>query len=530
MKNRNIDSFVVIAEQMQNIEERLFQAGFPVAALMEKVAGLATQKILQIIADHYQPNSIKNIGMLVGPGHNGGDALVIARELFFQGYTIKVYCPFQKLKELTASHSNYVKSLGVNFTNNPDDLKNCDLLIDGLFGFGLERAITGELADHINLINSWHKLIFSIDLPSGIHTDTGAVLGTAIQAEYTFCLGLYKLGLLQEQAADYVGNLELIDFQIPLADIQAILGEVPPIQNITASEVAQYLPLPRPRTNHKYKNGHVLIIAGSQSYTGAAILAGLGARASGAGMVSIAVPESIKPILNHHLPEALIIGCPETATGAISSLPAYLDLTKYRAIACGPGLTRDAKLVVEQVLTATVPLILDADALNILADQGLVNFSQRSAPTLMTPHTGELKRLFPQLQAHISQDRVLATQEVAKISGAITLLKGARTIIADQQNIWINTASTPALARGGSGDVLTGLIAGLWAIAGDEVSLINMVNLAVWLHSQAALLGVKERTELGIDAFTLTSYLIPAIQALFDFTKLNRRSIIDICT
>lgn len=515
MKNRNINSFVVTAEQMQNIEERLFKAGFPVAALMEKVAGLTTQRILQIIADHYQPNSIQNIGILVGPGHNGGDALVIARELFFYGYNIKVYCPFHKLKELTASHGNYVKSLAINFSNHPQDIKDCDLLIDGLFGFGLERKITGELADHINLINSWQKLIFSIDLPSGIHTNTGAILGTAIQAQYTLCLGLWKLGLLQEQATDYVGNLELIDFQIPLADIQAILSEHPTIKNITASEVAPYLPLPRPRTNHKYKNGHVLIIAGSQSYTGAAILAGLGARASGVGMVSIAVPESIKPILNYHLPEALIIGCPQTATGAISSLPEYIDLTKYRAIACGPGLTKDAELVVKQVLRADSPLILDADALNILADQGLVNFSQRPANTLITPHTGELQRLFPVLGERINQDRVFVTQEVARISGAITLLKGARTIIADQQNIWINTESTPALARGGSGDVLTGLIAGLWAVDGGDHPLINIVNLAVWLHSQAALLGVKERTELGMDAFTLTSYLIPAIQSLY---------------
>lgn len=515
MKNRDINSFVVTAEQMQNIEERLFQAGFPVAALMEKVAGLTSQRILQILSHDYADQSIQNIGMLVGPGHNGGDALVIARELFLQGYPITVYCPFQKLKELTANHLNYLKSLGVNFTNNIDDLKNCNLLIDGLFGFGLEREIIGELADQINLVNSWQKLIFSIDLPSGIHTDTGAVLGTAIQATYTFCLGLWKLGLLRERVANYVGHLELIDFHIPLADIQAILGAVPPMQNITASAVAQYLPLPRPRTNHKYKNGHVLIIAGSQSYTGAAILAGLGTRASGVGMVSIAVPESIKPILNHHLPEALIIGCPETATGAISSLPKEIDLDKYGAIACGPGLTKDAEFVVEQVLRADVPLILDADALNILASQGLVDFSPRSAHTLITPHTGELQRLFPQLQARISQDRVFATQEVAKMSGTITLLKGARTIIADHQNIWINTESTPALARGGSGDVLTGLIAGLWAIAGDDVPLINMVNLGVWLHSQAALLGVKERTELGVDAFTLTSYLIPAIQYLY---------------
>ncbi|GGA08660.1 NAD(P)H-hydrate epimerase [Okeania sp. KiyG1] len=358
--NNTKEKFVVTAAQMRQIEERIFVAGMPVAALMEKVAGLVTRKIVKLL----NPN-ISKIGILVGPGHNGGDALVIARELHFQGYEIIVYCPMQKLKELTNAHSKYLQSLGVNFVDNISPVKNCDLLIDGLFGFGLEREITGYLAKAINEINSWKKHIFSIDLPSGIHTDTGAILGTAISANHTFCLGLWKQAFLQDQALEYIGTSELIDFDIPLADITAILGEFPTIERITKTSATANFPLPLSPITYKYKNGNLLLIVGSHRYSGAAILTGLGARATGVGMLSIAVPKSIKPILNNHLPEALIIGCPETETGTIKQLPEDIDLSKFEAIACGPGLTTEPKSIVEVILSVNCPIVLDADALNI---------------------------------------------------------------------------------------------------------------------------------------------------------------------
>ena len=163
-----------------------------------------------------------------------------------------------------------------------------------------------------------------------------------------FCLGLWKLAFLQDQALEYIGTAELIDFDIPLADIQAVLG-VPQIRRITRSAVIATLPLPRPAVTHKYKEGHLLLICGSHRYSGGAILSALGARASGVGMLSVAVPESIKLLLGSHLPEALIVGCPETQSGAISKLqlPEGTDLSSFDAIACGPGLTRDATPIVE---------------------------------------------------------------------------------------------------------------------------------------------------------------------------------------
>ena len=548
-----LQKFVVTADQMRQIETRIFAAGMPVAALMEKVAGLIATRIQELLKAEVNPPlppprgerrgkkkegfsylgkesegkkivsfQLPVIGVLVGPGHNGGDALVVARELHFQGFPVVIYCPFSQLKELTKSHADYARSLNIPFFDKVESLKNCDLLIDGLFGFGLEREITNPTAAAIDEINNLNIPVFSIDIPSGIHTDTGAVLGTAIRAKHTLCLGLWKMAFLQDGALEYIGTSELIDFDIPAADIAAILGDSPSIQRITKRSAIEHLPLPRSPISHKYTNGHLLIVAGSGRYSGAAILAALGARASGVGMLSIAVPESIKPMLSSHLPEALVIGCPETHSGAIRELPVAIDLSSYDAIAVGPGLTLEAAIAVESVLECDRPLVLDADGLNILAQLGTVPIlSERCALTIITPHPGEFKRLFPELAGEMG-DRIAATKAAAELCSAVVLLKGARVCISwqaegDSTVTYVNPESTPALARGGSGDVLTGLLGGLLASAIVRKSPTKSVaTTAVWWHAQAGILAAKERTELGVDAFTLTQYLIPALRDFFE--------------
>lgn len=506
-----IQQVVVTQEQMRDIEGRIFAAGMPVAALMEKVGGLIARRIIR----DWEERSPK-VGILVGPGHNGGDALVVARELHFRGYQIVIYRPVPKLKELTNYHAQYANSLGIPFFEDILPLQNCDLIVDGLFGFGLERKLADPIALAINQLNQWCKPVISIDLPSGIHTDTGEVLGTAVRATHTLCLGLWKLGLLQDRALDYVGKAELIDFDIPLADISAILGENPKVQRVTKESAFASLPLNRPPVTHKYKMGHSLVICGSRRYAGGAILTGLGARASGVGMLSIAVPESLKSLLVSHLPEALIIGCLETESGAISHLPAGIDLESYNAIACGPGITKDATSIVQAVLESKVPLILDADGLNILAELGAIpTLSKRRFPTVLTPHAGEFKRLFPDAP-DATKDRIDAVRTVSEMCGAIVLLKGARTAIANPSgSVWIVPESTPALARGGSGDVLTGLAGGLLAQAtSQQLPVEQIVAAGAWWHAQAGILAAAERTELGVDAFTLTQYLIGVVQEI----------------
>ncbi len=510
--------WIVTAEQMRVIEARLFAAGMPVAALMEKVAGLITRQI----RDRYPLVSTKRVGILAGPGHNGGDALVVARELHTQGYTVQIYCPVSTLKDLTASHARYAASLGIPSDDRPEFLQTCDLLVDGLFGLGLERPLTGAIAAAVNLINQWQVPIISIDLPSGLHTDTGEVMGTAIRATHTLCLGLWKRGLLQDHALDYVGTATLLDFDIPLADITAVLGETPCLQRITPTTAIAQLPLQRPPTAHKYQMGHALILAGSCRYPGAAILAALGAKATGVGMLTIAVPHSLKSLVLAHLPDAVVVGCAETETGAIApdALPELL-MGKFDAIACGPGLSMEAGAVVAAVLADARPLVLDADGLTLLANdprwgtttgtrgqQG--SLAQRPAATILTPHLGEFRRLFPHLQ---NPDRITLTQQAAAESGAIVLLKGARVTIAHPDGTtWINPDSTPALARGGSGDVLTGTIVGLLAQASPirqrESSPLAITGAAAWWHAQAGILAAQERTELGVDALTLSQYLV----------------------
>jgi NAD(P)H-hydrate epimerase len=512
-RRKEIEQIVVTAQQMRDIEERIFAAGMPVAALMEKVGGLISCRLQAL----YPCSLVQRVGILVGPGHNGGDALVVARELHFQGYEVLLYRPISKLKELTAQHAQYTDSLGIHSFDAIASLQECDLLIDGLFGFGMERSLTDPVATAIDCLNQWSQPIVSIDLPSGLHTDTGEMLGTAVRATQTFCLGLWKQGLLQDQALDYVGTAELIDFDISLADVKAVLGNSPKIERITRASAIATLPLPRPPVTHKYKQGHLLLICGSRRYAGGAILTALGARASGVGMLSIAVPESIKPQLNAQLPEALVVGCPETQNGAIAQLqlPEKTDLSSFQAIACGPGLTIEATPVVQRVLESDCPIVLDADGLNILAQLGTMEIlSQRQAPTVLTPHAGEFNRLFPNTSDPM-KDRVSAVRSAAQISGAVVLLKGARTAIANASgSVSINPESTPALARGGSGDVLTGLLGGLVAQAtSQQVSLEAIVATAAWWHSQAGILATRERTELGVDAFTLTDYLIPVLRS-----------------
>ena len=241
MNDSLLSQAIATASQMQAIENLIFQAGMPVAALMEKVALRITQRLTEL----YPAQSYKRIGVLVGSGHNGGDALVVAREMHHQGRQVQIYTPFPKSKPLTRVHGCYAKSLGIPFVS-LEALQDCDLLIDGIFGFGLERDVVGDVAIAINTINTWQIPILSIDMPSGLHTDRGDVMGTAICATNTFCLGLWKRGLLTEAATPYVGKLERIRFDIPEKFVLQILGEQHPLWRINPQAVIRdRLPIAR---------------------------------------------------------------------------------------------------------------------------------------------------------------------------------------------------------------------------------------------------------------------------------------------
>ena len=504
----SLPSFCVTANQMQAIEAQIFDAGFPVAALMEKVAGRITDYWLR----HW--SSSQNVIVLVGPGHNGGDALVVARELHLNGYTVSIYSPFERYKPLTANHGRYCRSLGIPWYQTWIELEitlgashPCDRILDGVFGFGLSRPLEGEIATVINQLNHSNIPVVSIDLPSGIHTDSGEVLGTAIQAETTLCLGLWKRACLQEAAQPYLGQPVLIDFDIPLTNIEAVLGSEPDVQRLTPAKAVQTLPLNRSPVAHKYTVGQLLVIAGSRQYGGAALLSGHGAMASGVGMVTLVVPASLRSLAIAQLPGALVIGAEETAVGAIATLP-EMDWTRYDTIACGPGLAQVSWLA--EVLASPVPLLLDADGLNGITAAQLTD---RQGTTVITPHPGEFRRLFPEL---ISGHE--GALKAAQTTGAIVVLKGAKVAIATGHQLWLNPVSTPALARGGSGDVLTGLMGGVMAqqVAQQESdntarAITDAALGAVWWHALAGLYAHKQRTILGVDPLELAHCLNPAL-------------------
>ncbi len=519
--------YVVTANQMEQIEAWLFGAGMPVAALMEKVGLLISQRVQVLFP---QPQ-YRQVGVLVGPGHNGADALVVARELHQAGYQVTIFHPFTRRKELTGDHAYYAASLGIPFASNVAELQRCDWLLDGIFGFGLERELTDEVLSMVQTVNIWNRSVVSIDVPSGLHTDSGEVLGGAIKASHTLCLGLWKVGLLQDHGLAWCGESELIDFGLPLAAIQSVLGSNPKLQCLTPQTIASYLPLQRPQATHKYQQGHLLLVGGSKTYGGSILLATVAAKCTGIGMLSVAVPERFQDLILSQAPDVLVIPCPETPEGAIAKFPETLDLERFDAIACGPGLTIAADGVVRQVLETDIPLVLDADALNILAQLDPVqSLSQRKAPTILTPHPGEFRRLFPiNLQSQESNpiendtlnpstasksgvlNRIALTPQAANQTGAIVLLKGARSVVATPDGrAWINRESTPGLARGGSGDILTGLIGGLLG----QVPPREATLAATYWHAQAGRLAAESRTVLGVDAWELRNFLTPILKQL----------------
>ena len=508
MFSPDLESLVVTAAQMQAIETRIFEQGMPVAALMEKAAGLISSHI----QGNYPQEQFPTVGVIVGPGHNGGDALVVARDLCLQGYEVLLYRPIPKLKPLTKQHFKYARFLEIVCTPNVEDILACDVIIDGLFGFGLERPITGDLAILINHINDAEKPVVSIDIPSGLHTDTGEVLGVAIEATESLCLGLWKQAYGQDAAIAYLGQCSRLDFGIPLPVLRAEFEHKKTVLRMTSAIAKDYLPLGRSPLTYKYQQGHLLLIGGSQTYGGSVLLAGLGARATGMGMLTIAVPESIKAMVVAQLPEALVIGCAESISGAITRLPT-LDFSRYQAIACGCGLTLEgATNILPDLVPRETPLILDADALNWLAEDDLEMIQHRNAPTILTPHFGEFRRLFAD-QIPMSGDRLSITQKAAKLSRTITLLKGANTIIAHPNSqTYCITESTPALARGGSGDVLLGVIGGLLSQNTDEP--LEVTATAAWWHAQAGILAASEHTVAGVDGVTLAKTLTQVLKQI----------------
>jgi len=432
--------------------------------------------------------------IVCGPGNNGGDGLGVARHLTNRGARVRVFllASKEKFKGDAAANLAIVKAMGIKSSAVEDErgLKKlgektarADLVIDAIFGTGLTRNIEGIFAEAIAAINRADGPVVAVDIPSGLNSDSGQVMGCAIRADLTVTFGLGKIGLYTGSGPEVCGGVEVADISIPAGAVtEARIKDI----LLDSDEVRPLVP-PRPVSGHKGTFGHLLLIAGSRGKTGAGILAARGALASGCGLVSAAVPWDLNPIYEAALIEPMTIPLPGSKDGRfeVADLKMLISEAERRsAVVIGPGIGTEretAELVRELVANLEVPLLIDADGLNILAQSG--DFKGRGN-LLLTPHPGEMARLTGLSISEIQNDRGKAARKLAERHTAVVLLKGSGTVIAHPDGrMAINPTGSPLLATGGSGDVLAGLIGGLMA---QGMNTFDAACLGAYIHGLAA--------------------------------------------
>ncbi|KKM25359.1 hypothetical protein LCGC14_1595770 [marine sediment metagenome] len=482
------------ARQMQEIDRAAIKGmGIPGPALMER-AGVATARA--IMAEFSQRKAL----VLCGPGNNGGDGLVIARELHNAGYTVKalVLGSKSRLSPDCALQYSIAKKLGLTITFNSGINKKDThgaVLVDAIFGTGLNKKVSGSAVTMIKNINASRSPVISVDIASGIRADTGQVLGNAVKAEMTVTFGLPKRGHFLEPGSDHTGRLIVEDIGFPRHLYEKADCHVP-----GHDEMAALLP-ERPSNAHKGDFGHVLVLAGSRGKTGAAFMSSGACLRAGAGLVTLGGPETLDTAYQKRVTEQMYLPLPDTGKGALSekALEPVLSFIKERAtvLAMGPGMGTEpetVKLVRGLIRESPVPMVLDADALNALKGNPST-LRNAKAPVVITPHPGEFSRLMDKAAMAIKDieaDRIGSALAFAKKTGVTVLLKGAPTVTAtlDGQS-YINPTGNPGLAKAGSGDVLTGIVAALLA---QGLSAGNSAVLGAYLHGLAADIAVTEGT------------------------------------
>jgi ADP-dependent NAD(P)H-hydrate dehydratase / NAD(P)H-hydrate epimerase len=502
------------AQQMKDLDRRTIgEWGLPGLVLMENAARGAVQVILREF-----PRA-RTIAVFCGKGNNGGDGLAMARYFQNSGLCPRVFLAGRRadLKGEAAHQLLLAEKSGVSVTELTEPgtalgAERPDLIVDALLGTGLENEVRGLFRDLIQQINALDIPKAAVDIPSGLSSDTGQPLGVCIQADATITFGLPKIGQLLFPGSRFVGRLFVVDIGIPPFLWPAKAERV---ELLEAPLLAPFLPR-RSSEGHKGTYGHVLLLAGSKGKTGAAAMACLGALRAGAGLVTLGIPESLNAIMEIKLTEAMSEPLPEGDPGhlGLPALERVLSLLEgKRGLAIGPGLstaqgTRDlVRAVIENQGTRELPLIIDADGLNILAESRDL-LPLLAGRAILTPHPGEMARLTGESVRDIQARRVRTAREFSRQYGVITVLKGARTLIADPEGtVFVNPAAHSVLAAGGTGDVLTGLITGF---VSQGLSLIHSACLGVFLHGQAGLRQAKEKGGQGI----LASELLDVIPTL----------------
>jgi hydroxyethylthiazole kinase-like uncharacterized protein yjeF len=554
---------VVTAAQMRALEEAAVARGATWDGLMEQAgAGVAAEakRLLEPGAGAL---------VLAGPGNNGGDGLVVARHLHTAGHPVVLYL-WRRRDDPHDMNLRLCRELGIPELRAEDDperaelrrrLAEAELVVDALLGAGMNRPVTGDLAAIVEVVRAGARRVLAVDIPTGVDSETGQILGTAIQADLTAATGLLKRGLLLGPGRAAAGALRTIDIGLPPKILEDVMSEL-----INTEYARATLPA-RPADGHKYTFGKALVVAGSPQYPGAASLATAGAARVGAGLVCLATGRSAAGGPGR-LPEIIYMLLPEAEWGALGEAAADELLQKlgdYKSLLVGPGLGREqpTRRFLERLLNLDAPrrrsrigfrigapdepdgagerpelppTVLDADALTLLSQHAgdesahRGDFFQRSAPAseepagspeqwweqlprgrvILTPHAGEMARLLG--VEKIDADHVQVAEQAAKRWGQIVILKGPTTVVAHPEGrTLLHDGANPALATAGTGDVLAGAITGLLA---QGLEPFDAAALGVYLHGAA---GRVVREELG-DAGALASDLLPrlplAIKAL----------------
>ncbi len=498
---------VLTAAEMREVDRRTIEAGIPGIVLMEN----AGHRVVEYLAARFAPLAAQRITVLCGKGNNGGDGMVIARQLFTRVHPAALHVILlarpEELKGDAAANYKMLQACGCPVESEISGAaRNASLVIDALLGTGLNGPATGRMLDAIAEVNSNFPLaeVVAVDIPSGLPSDSGDPDGPFVRARHTVTFTALKVAHALPPACDAMGEITVA----PIGSPASLYDDV----TLAQLDPSMFAPLlePRPRSGHKGTFGHVLVVGGSRGKTGAPSMAGIAALRAGAGLVTVASAASAIAQIAGHAPELMTEALPETPHGTIG-LTADLDgaAKGKTVIAIGPGLGRDSgtsELVASVAADSEQPVVMDADAL--IAPF----FNQPGRTRVLTPHPGEMSRLTGRPTAEIQRDRVAIAREFATKHLVTLVLKGERTIIAfPDGRVWINPTGTPAMGTGGTGDILTGLIAGFLAQFPARAD--QAVGAAVYLHGLAGQIGARALGEKSLIATDILTYLPQALEA-----------------
>ena len=508
---------ILTADQMREADRRTIEdIGIPSLVLMEN----AGRQVVAAIETYFQDLSDRRVAVISGKGNNGGDGFVVARTLHQRGIEVSVFVVghVADIKGDARINIEILGRLGITVVEIADEgqwelhfseISQHELIVDALFGTGLKAALSGIYETVIADINGAAIPVVSIDVPSGMSADTHDLIGDCVEATVTVTLGAPKLPLILPPAEEKSGEVVIADIGIPIEIIEALEG--PRVELLTRDQIRPLM-TPRAADVHKGDFGRVLIVAGSRGKSGAAILAAQGALKAGAGLVTVAGPKSVVPIIATHAPDYMTEALAETAEGTVD-FSAAEHVLEFDAdvIALGPGLGRGqavSTFVRELVDKSETPLVLDADALNAFADEPAALVGREGRDVIITPHPGEMARLMGCTIDDVQADRIGIARDFATRHNVYVVLKGYRTIIAAPDGkIFVNPTGSPGMATGGTGDVLTGMLAAWLAQLLDAEA---ACRLAVYLHGAAGELADADQGEVSMTASDLVQHISDA--------------------